>query len=336
LVALAAAGVVYQRIGMARDRNRVFPPGQMLSVGTHRLHVVASGKGTPTVVFEAALGASSISWALVQPEIARFTGTFAYDRAGMGFSELGPEPRTVERIVGEMHAVLETAGAAKPYVLVGHSYGGMTCRLFAAMFPEEVGGMVLLDPAQAELWRSPTREQRRKLWAGAMLARRGAMIAHLGIARLTAALVHRGARRSAKMTAAVMSGGILAGRSERIVAPVERVPVELRPMLATFWTQARFYKSLASQIAHMEESAEQVMGTTFRADLPLTVLSAASMPANEMEQNLELSRRSTRGRHEVVEESGHWIQLDQPNLVIKAIMELVEEVRQVEARRDIP
>jgi pimeloyl-ACP methyl ester carboxylesterase len=134
----------------------------------------------------------------------------------------------------------------------------------------------------------------------------------------------------------VMSGGILAGRSERIVAPVERVPVELRPMLATFWTQARFYKSLASQIAHMEESAEQVMGTTFRADLPLTVLSAASMPANEMEQNLELSRRSTRGQHEVVEESGHWIQLDQPNLVIKAIMELVEEVRQVEARRDIP
>jgi pimeloyl-ACP methyl ester carboxylesterase len=328
LVALAAIGVVYQRIGIARDRKTVFAPGRMVSVGTHRLHVVEAGEAGPTVVFEAALGASSISWALVQSQIARLTRTLAYDRAGMGFSELGPEPRTVERIVDEMHAVLEATGALKPYVLVGHSYGGMSCRLFAAKYPEEVAGMVLLDPAQAELWRAPTKEQRRKLWAGAMLARRGAMIAHMGIARLTSALVHRGARRSAKMTAAVMSGGILAGRSERIIAPLERVPVELRPMLATFWTQARYYKSLASQIAHMRESAEQVMGTVFRADLPLTVLSASSMPADEMEQNRELAARSTRGRHEVVEDSGHWIQLDQPQLVISAIREMLEQVRQ--------
>ena len=184
--------------------------------------------------------------------------------------------------------------------------------------------MVLLDPAQAELWRKPTREQRRKLWAGAMLARRGAMIAHLGIARLTAALVHRGARRSAKMTAAVMSGGILAGRSERIIAPVERVPEKLRPMLATFWTQARYYKSLASQIAHMQESAEQVAGTAFRADLPLTVLSASSMPRHEMEQNERLAASSMQGRHEVVEGSGHWVQLDQPKVVIKAIKEMLD------------
>lgn len=299
----------------------------MVSLGTHRLHVMEAGKGAPTVVFEAALGASAISWALVQPEIAQLTRTVAYDRAGMGFSELGPEPRTVGRIVEEMHAVLEAIGAVKPYVLVGHSYGGMSCRLFAAKFPEEVAGMVLLDPAQAELWRAPTREQRRKLWAGAMLARRGAMIAHLGIARLTAALVHRGARRSAKITATVMSGGILAGRSERIIAPVERVPVELRPMLATFWTQARYYKSLASQIAHMKESAEQVMGTEFRADLPLTVLSASSMPQHEMEQNRELAGRSTRGRHQVVEGSGHWVQLDQPQVVIGAIKEMLERVQ---------
>src|SRR4051812_10515021 len=112
----------------------------MVSVGTHRLHVVEAGVGRPTVVFEAALGASSISWALVQPEIARLTRTVAYDRAGMGFSELGPEPRTVERIVEEMHSVLEAVAAAKPYVLVGHSYGGMSCQLFAAKYPEEVCG----------------------------------------------------------------------------------------------------------------------------------------------------------------------------------------------------
>lgn len=323
LVALAGAGVVYQFRGAARDRRTILPPGRMLSVGTHRLHVVEAGEGEPTVVFEAALGASSVSWALVQPEIAKVTRTFAYDRAGMGFSESGPEPRTAQRIVDEMHAVLEAANATRPYVLVGHSYGGMTCRLFAARYPDEVGGMVLLDPADPLAWSNPTREQRWKLRAGAMLARRGALIAQLGIARMTAVLARRGARRSARVTAAVVSGGILAGRSERIIAPVERVPAEFRPMLAAFWTQARFYRSLASQIQHMPESAAQVAATEIPREMPLTVLSASSLPKTEMGRNVALALSSRRGRHEVVADSGHWIQLDQPESVVRAIAAMI-------------
>lgn len=326
---LAAIGAIYQAVGSARDRRRLLPPGRMVSIGSHRLHVLSAGAGIPTVMFEAALGASSISWALVQPAIARLIGTCAYDRAGMGFSELGPEPRTAQRIVDEMHAVLEAAVVPKPYLLVGHSYGGMTCRLFAAQHPGEVAGMLLLDPADPHAWLRPTPERRRKLWVGALLARHGALAARLGIARATAALARHGAQRLARFTAAAVSGGILAGRSERIIAPIERIPSALRPMLASIWTKPRFYQSLASQIRYMPESAAQVAAAQIRPDLPLVVLSASSLPPDEIEQHRVLASTSARGRHLVVSDSGHWIQLDQPEIVIRAITELLSEIRSV-------
>lgn len=327
LALLVAAGATYQAVGSARDRRRHLPPGRMVSIGTHQLHVLTAGSGVPSVVFEAALGASSISWALVQPKIAEMTGTCSYDRAGMGFSERGPEPRTAERIVEEMHAVLEAAEVPKPYLLVGHSYGGMTCRLFAAQYPNEVVGLVLLDPAEPHSWSSPSEQQRRKLWAGALLARQGALVARLGIARATAALVRLGAHRAARATAVAMSGGLLAGNTDRLIAPIDRVPADLRPVAAGFWIQPRFYQSLASQIRFMPESAAQVAATSILPNLPLTVLSAASLPAAEMEQNKILASKSRRGRHLVVPGSGHWIQLDQPGFVIRAISEMIGELR---------
>ncbi len=327
IAVLCSAGAIYQVIGTARDRRRFLPAGRMVSVGSHSLHVVAAGTGLPTVVFEAALGASSISWALVQPTIAEITGTCAYDRAGMGFSELGPEPRTAQRIVDEMHAALNSADIPKPYLLVGHSYGGMTTRLFAVKYPGEVAGMVLLDPADPDSWSSPTPEQRKKIIAGALLARQGALVARLGIARATADLARLGAHRAARATAVAMSGGLLAGHTGRLIAPIDRIPAELRPMAAGFWVQPRFYQSLASQIQNMSESAAQVAGKRFRPNLPLTVLSASSLPANELEANKRLAAKSSHGTHIVVPNSGHWIQLDQPEAVISAIKDMVAILR---------
>jgi pimeloyl-ACP methyl ester carboxylesterase len=326
MAALAGLGAVYQALGARADRRRFPPPGRMVTVGAHQLHVMEAGVGSPTVLFEAALGASAISWCRVQPEIAKLTRTFAYDRTGMGFSEAGPLPRTAERIAEELHALLSAARVPGPYILVGHSYGGMVARLYAHQHPQEVEGMVLLDPAHPQEWLKRTREQRRKLWAGAMLARRGAWIARLGIARLTAVLAQRGARRSAKVVAATVSGGILAGRSERMIAPIDRVLPELRPALAAIWTQPKFYWSLASQIEHMTQSAQQVAETKLPAELPLVVLSADSLPAHEVEQHRSVAAASARGQHQVVKDSGHWIQLDQPQAVVAAITALIELV----------
>lgn len=327
VAAILILGAIYQAIGVARDRRRYLPQGRMVSVGSHQLHVVSAGTGLPTVVFEAALGASSISWSLVQPTIAKLTGTVAYDRAGMGFSELGPEPRTAQRIVDEMRAMLEAVKAPKPYLLVGHSYGGMTSRLFAAQFPDEVVGMVLLDQADPNTWKSPSPEQRQKIKFGALLARQGALVARVGIARATADLARLGAHRAAKTTAVVVSGGLLAGHTSRLIAPVDRVPSQLRRAAATAWIQPRFYQSLASQIRYMPESAAQVAVTSIRTDLPLTVLSASALPPGEKEANQRLAAQSSLGKHMVVPESGHWIQMDQPEIVIQAINEILEQLR---------
>jgi pimeloyl-ACP methyl ester carboxylesterase len=119
---------------------------------------------------------------------------------------------------------------------------------------------------------------------------------------------------------------MLAGRSERIIAPINRIPSELRPMLAAIWTKPQFYQSLASQIRFMPESAAQVAATSIRPDLPLVVLSASSLPPGEIEQHRALASVSACGRHQIVPDSGHWIQLDQPEIVICAITELLSEI----------
>lgn len=123
------------------------PPGRLIDLGTHRLHLRCEGDGTPAVVFEAALGASSLSWILVQPAVARVTRACSYDRAGFGWSEPGPPPRTAGRLAAELYALLDRAGVPGPYILVGHSFGGLVARLFAARHADEVAGMILIEPA---------------------------------------------------------------------------------------------------------------------------------------------------------------------------------------------
>src|SRR4051812_11989969 len=123
------------------------PPGRFVSVGTHHLHLHCLGAGSPPVVFDAALGGSSLSWTRVQPAVAAFTTACAYDRAGFGWSDAGPLPPTAGRIAAELHELLTAAGIEPPYVLVGHSFGGLTIRAYASSHPANVAGLVFVDPA---------------------------------------------------------------------------------------------------------------------------------------------------------------------------------------------
>src|SRR4030095_1044715 len=134
------------------------PPGRLVDVGTHRLHLLCAGEGSPSVIFDAALGASSLSWSLVHPAIARVTRACAYDRAGFGWSDGAPMPLTAGRIVDELHRLLHLAAVPGPYVLVGHSYGGLVMRLFASRHAEEVARVGLIEPAIPEEWAAPTPE----------------------------------------------------------------------------------------------------------------------------------------------------------------------------------
>ena len=146
VVVLGVSGAVYESVAEAADARAYPPPGQMVDVGGYRLHINCIGTGSPTVVIDAGWGDSSGAWSSwVQSPVASATRVCTYDRAGMGYSESGPLPRNAERFAQELHALLNGAGEPGPYVLVGHSMGGLTVRVFTHDYPADVAGVVLID-----------------------------------------------------------------------------------------------------------------------------------------------------------------------------------------------
>src|SRR4051794_23263430 len=160
VLGLALLGAAYESVSEAADARAYPPPGQMVDVGGYRLHINCVGTGSPTVVIESGLGDWSASWSnAVQPRAANTTRVCTYDRAGMGYSEPGPLPRTATRFAEELHTLLQRADIPGPYVLTGHSSGGFTVRRFAAAYPAEVIGVVLIDsttPGQGAQAEAPT------------------------------------------------------------------------------------------------------------------------------------------------------------------------------------
>jgi pimeloyl-ACP methyl ester carboxylesterase len=135
-----------------RYRAQYPPPGRMVSIGTHDIHLNCVGSGSPTVVFESDLDQyGSLSWVPVQEKIGELTRACSYDRAGILWSEPGPLPRDGETIARELHTVLDAAGEEGPFVLVGHAFGGAYVRIFAGMYPDDVSGMVLLESSHPEM-----------------------------------------------------------------------------------------------------------------------------------------------------------------------------------------
>ena len=150
LVVLAVIAVIYQAFGTEIYRRIYPPPGELVDVGGHSLHINCVGEGSPTVILESGSGATSVDWANIQPEVANTTRVCAYDRAGSGWSEPGPEPGDPQQIAGELHTLLGNAGIDGPYVLVGHSFGGLCVLMYDDLYPDEVEGMVLVDSSHPE------------------------------------------------------------------------------------------------------------------------------------------------------------------------------------------
>lgn len=150
VILLAAAGFVYQNISEARDRRFHAMPGQLVDIGGYKMHIHCTGQGTPTVLLDSGLGDSYLSWHKVQPQIAQFVRVCSYDRAGLGYSDSSPRPRTSKDIAEELHLLLHHAGITGPLILVGHSLGGFDVRLYASLYRSEVAGMVLVDSSHPE------------------------------------------------------------------------------------------------------------------------------------------------------------------------------------------
>ena len=300
------------------------PPGQLVDVGGYRLHLHRQGTSGPPVVFDAALGASSLSWTYVVPEVAAFARACAVDRAGFAWSEAGPLPRTTARIVEELRALLAAAAVPPPYVLVGHSFGGLTARLFLHRYPQDVAGLVLLDPAYPEDWASPSTAHALLVRRGTRLCRYARTAARLRITHLVAALARAGALGSARLAAFVASRGALQRVDEELMAPAAKLPPDVRATAQRFWTQPKFFEALGSQIEFIGDSARAIPVDQQFGDVPVVVVSGeTNSDAGQLARQAQLAARSTRGRHILAERSGHWIPLDRPDVVVAAIREVI-------------
>ena len=150
VICAACGGALYQSVATHIDRRRYPPPGKMIAIDGNRMHINAAGTGSPTVILEAGLGAMSSGWGWIQPEIEKFTRAVSYDRAGLGWSDADPAHPSALLIARRLHRLLQASGITGPFVLVGHSMGGLLVRVFANLYPEEVAGMVLVDASHPD------------------------------------------------------------------------------------------------------------------------------------------------------------------------------------------
>jgi pimeloyl-ACP methyl ester carboxylesterase len=220
--------------------------------------------------------------------------------------------------------MLDRAGVPPPWVIVGHSFGGLVARIFAGRHLADLAGLVLVDPAHPEDWVTPAPKEQLKIDRGVRLCRRGAAAARLGIARLVGVLVAGGAVGAARGLSHIVSRGALSPEDEGILAPVWKLPPEARRPLKQFWTDPKFFDALGSQIASIGVSAGETLALAGGyGDLPFVTISSTDPGDHRMRQQEALARRSTRGRHIIASNSGHWIPLDQPDVVISAIEQVI-------------
>jgi pimeloyl-ACP methyl ester carboxylesterase len=145
LATFALIGALYERRAIQRDAQLYHPPGKLVDIGGYRFHLNCAGSGGPTVVLEYGHQGSYFDWSRVQPEVARFTRVCYYDRAGYGWSDPSPRPRTPSWMSDELRSLLHAAGEKPPYILVAHSYGSVNAEMFAHKFPDEVAALVLVE-----------------------------------------------------------------------------------------------------------------------------------------------------------------------------------------------
>lgn len=293
LLVLILAGVIYESLAEAADKKAYPPPGQMVDVGGYRLHINCTGNGSPTVVIDTGWGDASAGWGWVQPEVAKSTRICTYDRAGMGWSEVSPQPRTSREFAKELHTLLANANEPGPFVLVGHSLAGYTMRVYAHDYPEEVVGLVLIDPQNLSTSGVANPQPAPKPGKTSLPA----LIARIGLVRL------------------------LSGVNQDLPPQDQKAYKALS--VAPRWVQTALDESRG-----MTEGGAQAREVTTLGDLPLILLSRGKdMDADSAASQARYLQLSTNSEHLIADHSGHSIQIEQPEAAVSAILKMVEKVR---------
>ena len=301
---LAAVGGAYQTVGAAADASSSSMPGRLVDVGGHRLHLNCTGTGSPTVVLEAGGGAMAATLGWITPAVARDTTICVYDRAGRGWSEDADAPQDALAISTDLHTLLHRAGVPGPYVLAGHSFGGLYTLTFAANHPDEVAGMVLIDST------SPDYD------------------AHGATAHPAAAGSYDVVGRVAALTSSVARLGL--GRLYAMLAASDLPPREQAQVRASTATPATL-RSTLEEYGRANSSTDQAASLRDLGDKPLMVLSAGVGSAADWPQKQErLAGLSTDSVHRVVDGASHEALVGEETHAAttgQAILEVVSAVR---------
>jgi pimeloyl-ACP methyl ester carboxylesterase len=301
LLGLALVGYIYEPLAEAADAKAYPPPGQLVDVGGYRLHISCTGTGSPTVVIDAGLGDWSTSWGVVQSEVAKTTRVCTYDRAGMGWSEAGPLPRDAAQFARELHTLLQNANIPGPYVMAGHSLGGFGVRVFVHDYASEIAGVVLIESMNPQQVAQSLTEVQSQSNPQSRIYSSLTVLARCGLVRW-------------------------------LPRPVLRF---LSPSLPTTEDvhYSRYVRLQSMQAARNESQGLSASGAEAAAvknfgDLPLIVLTAQLNDIPDWQQwQTELLELSSSSQQLFAENSGHNIQIEQPEAAVAAILKMVELAR---------
>ena len=315
---LILCGAVYEKVGERRDGQRLPQIGRSVDIGGRSLNIFCSGSGNPAVIFDSGAGAAGYIWSDIQPEIAKLTRACWFDRAGLGWSDDGPYPRSSSNMSRDLHTLLQRAGVPPPYVLVGHSLGGLNVRVYNGMYPRDVAGAVLVDAAHEDeplrapkfmLGKTAPRFLWHPIWTAAHAAR------FVGLLRLT---------------------------SPHIRLPDDPAQRTREQIVEALRFQPKTIATLADPTTPVRYE-EAVRAGGF-GDRPLIVLTRGKIdtPANPSEMDRQyaaytqvwmheiqpkLARLSSRGRQIIVEKSGHGIPDEAPETIVAAVREILDDIK---------
>ena len=297
---VASVGGGYQTVRQSID-TRAYPmPGQLVDVGGHRMHIHCTGSGSPTVVLEPGQGGASSDLGWVAPAVARDSTVCVYDRAGRGWSDPAYGPQDATRIAADLHTLLERAQVPGPYLLAGHSFGGLYVQTFAATYPDQVAGLVLLDSTAPK--------------PGPALPTRTSSYDVLGrVSAVFSAMAHLGA------------GRLIAQGS------YSTLPPHFRGEARTNASTARYLRSSIEEFVAANTSMQQAAALTSLDGKPLVVVTADTGNAAGWEQAQDkMATVSTNSSHRVAKDTTHesllYDEADSAQ-VIQAIRDVIESVR---------
>jgi pimeloyl-ACP methyl ester carboxylesterase len=295
LLGLILLGAIYESVAEATDARTYPPPGQMVDVGGYHLHINCTGTGSPTVIIDAGWGDWSAKWSWVQPEVAKTTQVCTYDRAGMGYSEAGSLPRNAKQFAQELHTLLHQANIPVPYVLVGHSLGGLSMRVFARDYASEVAGVVPIESmSPAQFSQSPTQTSQPSGFSIPFA------LARIGLVRLFA----------------------------EPLGLKPALPPGAQKAFTAFSVTPRSVQSWADEGSGMLESGVQARAVKSFGNLPLIVLSRGlDLNPDWQAMQSELLQLSSNSQQLIAEKSGHNVEIDQPAAAVAAIVKMVKQLR---------